>query len=358
MRERLSHLAHRVLRQDVLFGFIAGLLALLALGFGVAAAMPGLFVPASGEAPANGEQAALPALPQIVGGPTLPPTWTPTFTHTPPAAPSATRAPALPPGGTPLATFTPRDTVTPASTQRPTSAPVAGCPTTSNNYYSGLVPIIPPQTSIPAHLNAEMNLGLIGYAPTSAQLNFVDYGGYHSDELAPQFDTFFQPSRLPPFTAAYRVYKWNTDPAACGGQAYGCRGELDDVWPVTLLALGTNDGETLLAPARGPEIYEGGYVAMVLYADETRLTLSYTREDSIVYGYALFVEDICVDPNLLATYRGLIGSDGRRLNDFLPALRSGDPLGTADGDSMKIAVRDTGTFIDPRSIWDWWQAYR
>ena len=54
----------------------------------------------------------------------------------------------------------------------------------------------------------------------------------------------------------------------------------------------------------GPPI-GGGYGALVLYAEPTRLTLKYTREDNVVSGFTLHLENICDDANLLALYRQL-----------------------------------------------------
>ena len=41
----------------------------------------------------------------------------------------------------------------------------------------------------------------------------------------------------------------------------------------------------------------------------------------------------------------------------LPALRNDEPFGTATGASIKIATRDTGQFLDPRTCKDWWMDY-
>ena len=60
-----------------------------------------------------------------------------------------------------------------------------------------------------------------------------------------------------------------------------------------------------------------------------------------------------MDANLLALYRRL-DEEGRRV---LPALRNGDPVGFAHGDALKVAVRDSGSFMEPRSRKDWWQGY-
>jgi hypothetical protein len=92
-------------------------------------------------------------------------------------------------------------------------------------------------------------------------------------------------------------------------------------------------------------------VALVLYAEQYRLTFTYTDEDSPVNGYLIHVENLCVDPNLLALYQEMHGA-GR--ND-LPALLTSDSMGTAASHGVRIAVRDSGSFMDPRSGKDWWQ---
>jgi hypothetical protein len=104
-------------------------------------------------------------------------------------------------------------------------------------------------------------------------------------------------------------------------------------------------------PSRGPEIYGGGYVVLVVYAEPTRLTGVYTREDSVANGYAVHFEEICVDPNLLALYQAN-NATGR---GSLPAVRNGDVIGTAMYGEVLVAIRDRGTFKDPRSRKDWWQ---
>ena len=88
----------------------------------------------------------------------------------------------------------------------------------------------------------------------------------------------------------------------------------------------------------------------MLYASETRLTLKYTREDNVVQGYTVHLENVCPEPSLLALYRQL-NSQGR---GRLPALRGGQALGRANGGEIRAAVRDSGTFMDPRSRKDWW----
>ena len=122
---------------------------------------------------------------------------------------------------------------------------------------------------------------------------------------------------------------------------------------VALLTLDTALGEEIGIPHRGAQIYDGGYKALVLYAEETRLTLGYTREDSVANGYVVHIENVCVDPNLLALYR----SSNAAGRGSLPALRNEDKLGVAQLGAILVAVRDRGVFWDPRSKLDWWIGY-
>ena len=134
----------------------------------------------------------------------------------------------------------------------------------------------------------------------------------------------------------------------CGGS--GCRAAPLDHVQSTLLALQVVPGENLGIPHRQAQVYGGGFKALVLYAEPTRLTLGYTREDSVANGYAVHLENICVDPNLVETYRSS-NAGGRA---FLPALREDEVLGTAGSGDLLVAVRDRGVFFDPRSRLDWW----
>lgn len=114
-------------------------------------------------------------------------------------------------------------------------------------------------------------------------------------------------------------------------------------------------GEPLLAPDRPPagEI-GGGYRAMVLFVDSDSITLKYTREDNIIYGYAIHIEGICVEPRLVALYDQM-NRAGRR---SLPVLRGLQPLGRAIGGEILLSIRDSGAFMDPRVEKDWWQGAR
>jgi hypothetical protein len=217
-------------------------------------------------------------------------------------------------------------------------------PASTGATYS-LIPVLPPPTDRPAANHGDLNLSLRGYAQTGAPLALVDYGGA-TDLGAPQMPGIFADTRVPRFTSAYQVYNWNW---GCGPD--GCRGSLLQDYPVTLLGIETRPGELLAAPRRGAEIYGGGYTALVLYAESTRITLKYTREDNVVSGYTVHFERLNVDPNLLSLYQKA-NAAGR---GQLPALKNGQPLGLASGGEVLVAIRDWGTFLDPRSRKDWWQ---
>jgi hypothetical protein len=216
----------------------------------------------------------------------------------------------------------------------------AGCaPIPGVQYGTLTVGGLPPNP--PAEQNADFNLAMRGWEITNAYRGLVDYSG-GSDSGAPQLHTLYADRRVPAFPAVYRVYDWDW---GCN-----CRGALLDTWPVTLAGMGVAPGEVLYLPDSGYNI-GSGYEALVLYASEERITLKYTRDGNVVYGYTIHIENVCVEPSLLALYRAW-NSAGR---GQLPALRGGQPFGRARGVEIRVAVRDTGSFMDPRSRKDWWQ---
>ena len=203
-------------------------------------------------------------------------------------------------------------------------------------------------TDRPAEVHPDLNLAIRSYAVTSGHLGLVNYGG-DTDPLAPQIDGMFGPPRLPGFKTLFQVYDWDW---ACNPPD-GCRGALISDYPVTLLEMTTAPGESISIPRRDPQIDAAGYRALVLYASERRLTITYTRRDSAAVGYLIHLEDFDVNPGLVALYRQLDAAGRARL----PALRNGEIVGVADGGAVKIATRDTGRFLDPRTCKDWWNGY-
>ncbi len=195
-----------------------------------------------------------------------------------------------------------------------------------------------------AELHGDLNLALRGYSSTIAYLGLIDVGG-PEDKNAPQLAGLFAVPHAPTFTTAYRVNNWDWD---CD-----CRGDPITDPEVTLADLAASPTETVHVPPSGYEI-GGGYEVLVLYASAERLTLKYTSEDNVIWGYTLHLENICVDPNLLALYQTL-DSAGRHA---LPALRAGQALGRvrASG-TIGVAIRDSGAFMDPRVRKDWWLGY-
>ena len=222
--------------------------------------------------------------------------------------------------------------------------PLPACPPASERSYA-LIPVDGPPADHPDALHGDINLALRGYTRVSATLALIHING-PTDKDAPQLAGIFADGRTPAFTSAHRVYGWDW---ACGED--GCPSP--DLTPVevSLLGLAVNVTETLSFPSREAEIYGGGFQVLVLYAAENRISLGYTRHDSVAPGYAIHLESLCVDPNLLALYRQA-NAEGR---GNLPALRNGDVLGTAWSGEVLVAVRDRGDFMEPRSRKDWWK---
>jgi hypothetical protein len=219
------------------------------------------------------------------------------------------------------------------------SPPAISTPIPGGDY--GPLTINGSPTDRPAEAHADLNLALRGYEPTDANRELVDYsGGTHAN--TPQLPGLFADERTPAFSSVYRVYDWNWD---CN-----CRGNLISDWEVTLAGLEVSPGETIHVPSNGQQIGDG-YQVLVLYASPERITLKYTRDDNVVRGYTLHVEGVCVDPGLLNVYQSMNAAGRERL----PALRAGQSFGRACGNEIRVAIRDNGTFMDPRSRKDWWQ---
>jgi hypothetical protein len=198
-----------------------------------------------------------------------------------------------------------------------------------------------PTTDPPAEEHPDLNLALRGYELTDAYKGLVDYSG-GSDPGAPQLPGLFADNRTATFSNVYQVYGWDWE---CK-----CRGSLITDWDVTLAGLAVTPGETIHVPDSGYSI-GGGYEVLVLYATPERITLKYTPDDHVIGGYTLHVENICVEPRLLALYQSW--NDAGR--GHLPALRAGQAFGRARGDEIGVVIRDNGAFMDPRSRKDWWQ---
>jgi hypothetical protein len=272
--------------------------------------------------------------------PTAAPTATPTPTGTPTATPTELPAATLTtaPANTPTATRTARPTAPPAQLA-PAPAEVACRPSAGQAY--GVLSVLGGRTDRPAGDHADLNLGLRGWETVNAALDQMQVWGPF-DTKAPQFAGLFAPRRFPKISAAYQVYHWNFD----GNRRSG----LVNRPAVTLIGLATTPGETLHLPDAGYDLGEG-FNALVLYADATRLTLKYTREDNVAYGYTLHIEQLCVEPRLLASYAAL-NQAGRYQ---LPAVRNGQPLGGAPSAQILVGIQDAGAWMDPRSRKDWWQ---
>ena len=183
------------------------------------------------------------------------------------------------------------------------------------------------------------------YISTTGALGLVTYPNSPSDLSAPQLYTLFGDNRTPTFSTVYQVYDWDW--------VHNQRGALIADPPVTVAGMVVEQNEIMRVPASGYDIgtQATGYEVMVLYAATNRITLKYTREDNVVSGYTVHIESICVEPNLLWLYEMM--NTARRAR--LPALYAGQGIGRAITTEIGVAIRDTGSFMDPRSRTDWWQ---
>ncbi len=222
----------------------------------------------------------------------------------------------------------------------------SGCPSSSSNTYGTIDPLDKyPAGDPPPQQHPDLNIiDIRGYVPTQGE-KYPVVLGEAGDPKAPQIWKILD--RLPLIVSLYKIYGWDwstrrkTAPMSENPAA-----------PVQMIGIQTTKGEEIKVPDSGYRI-GGSYQVMVIFANNNNITVKYGREDNIgiKFGYAVQISGICVDPNLLNLYNQL-NSSGR--ND-LPALEGGKTMGTASDTEIKVAVRDTGDFLDPRSKLDWWQ---
>lgn len=270
----------------------------------------------------------------------------------PGAARPATAPTTGPDRGTRMRRFLPTVHRAPAPPPRaPTSTPASGgCPALPTRAF-GALSLAGPPLHATAEGHPDLDLTIRGWeqvVPEAVQggAALVDYAGA-PDGKAPQLaglaPSQFAPGRVS-FSGLYRVHDWDW--------ASNRRGDPLRVWPVSLVAVSVPAGVALRVPDSGYDIGQG-FEALVIHAAADRVTLGYTRSDNVVRGYTLHVVGVCVEPRLLALYRQLDAAGRTRL----PALRAGDAFGTAAADAVRLAIRDTGEFMDPRSRKDWWRGY-
>lgn len=270
----------------------------------------------------------------------------PTDTPTPTRTPTATRTATATSTSTRMPTATRKPTAAPTGTSTPIPIPAhapAARPTdavTIQGESYQLLRVFSAPIKRPAAGHPDFNLSVRGFAPTNGALKLMDVDG-PADPAAPQLPGLFSDHRTATFSALFQVYEWNWE---CD-----CRSALITEPDTTMVSLAASPGEPLRVPESGYNIGEG-YEVLVLYADAERITLKYSREDSVEGGYTLYVEGIAVASDLLALYQ----QANRAGRGELPALRESQAFGRARGNQVKVVTRD-GAFFDPRSRKDWWR---
>lgn len=243
-------------------------------------------------------------------------------------------------GTNPTATPNPNPTATPPNNPSVTPQSTT-CPTTSTESYDswGLNP-----PDLTANTNPNTNAFLRGYGETTGELKLITYGyppDAPPDPKAPQLNSILKNGAQ--FTHLYKIHKWdeaNNRPS----------NDYENAFPVSVLSLYAKPGQTVNTPDSG-YVIGAGYKAMLVFADTKSIAINWTGDDGAIDGYAAHIEGFCVDPNLLALYQQL-HNEGRHK---MPVLKLGQKIGTAKSNEVRIAIRDSGTFMDPRSKLDWWK---
>lgn len=215
----------------------------------------------------------------------------------------------------------------------------SSCSSTENYDSWGLNP-----PDLGAESNPEIVLAMRGWGETTGEMDLVTYGyppGEPPDGKAPQLSTIVKNGVS--FSRLYKVHKYNYD-------THQASPSYEDYSPVSLLGLSASNGQGVYTPQSGYVLTKDGHTAMLIYATNSTVTLNWIGDDNAIVGYSMHIDGFCVDPSLVALYRQL-HSEGRHK---MPVLRPGQRIGTANGE-VRVAVRDSGSWMDPRSKLDWWQ---
>ena len=199
-------------------------------------------------------------------------------------------------------------------------------------------------------LHPDYNLDIPGYDPITGSLSLIGFV-HPGDPNAPQLSTLIYGNPNPAVTSLYQLYYWNWATNSQGDPVPRPPDLPPEFDFATLVGFSTQPGQAILVPDSGYDI-GGGYEVLVLFASTNSITLKYTRDDSVSNGYTIYLQNLQVDPGLLAYFNEL-NAAGRV---ELPALMAGMKIGEALGAEILIAIRDTGSFLDPRWLFDWWQA--
>jgi hypothetical protein len=226
----------------------------------------------------------------------------------------------------------------PRDTPTDTSVP---CPTTPWATSYTLVPTVGAVSDRPAATHPDINVKIRGFGPTGGTLGLVDVGG-PTDTMAPKLYTLLIDSGTPTFAANFAVNGWDW-------ATMKSTGPITDP-PVTMTAYATTPGRDVRLPKSDYRIAPG-LGARVLFLDDDSITLKYTGEDNVVSGYTIHVLDLCIEPKLRAVYDDA-NAKGRA---SLPGLAPLQIFAKARTDRVRIVIRDTGSFMDPRVRKDWYQ---
>jgi len=205
----------------------------------------------------------------------------------------------------------------------------------STNQYA-LIPIEGGRESRPPAEHGDLNLKLRDPQPADFEATLVDISGSGIDPDAPKLSAIFEPD----FTQTYAVHDWDW--------GSNSKGSLLNDGSAVLVGIKTTPGEPIFIPQTDRDIYDGKYIAVVLYVSADQLTFLYARAGSVVKGYTVHYLGIQTDPNLVKLFEESEGSE-------LPGLTPDTPVGVAAGEELIVAMRDNGTFLDARSKRDWWE---
>lgn len=225
------------------------------------------------------------------------------------------------------------------------------CPTVSDQTYRSIQPDHSKGILNNIEQNPEFNIRLRGFVEVNEDTGLISRKGnfYGRDEkMPPQISTLFGGPR-PKIIKTYRIYEWDYQ----NGKSAAPQ-TVTPNFKVHMIGLEATPGQKLVGLQAGRQIDTEGDVFMVLYATKSDIVFCHGISDYLTADempcYLFMFLDICVDPNLLATYE----KDNTGGRNQLPVIAPGQVFGYSGSTDIKVVIRDSFSFMDPRYNEDWW----
>ncbi|MEK7127386.1 MAG: hypothetical protein AAB838_01525, partial [Patescibacteria group bacterium] len=200
----------------------------------------------------------------------------------------------------------------------------------------------------------DVNLRLRSWAPIQGDTALLPGVQGPTDPNAPRIYTMFKDGTQTNLQISnmYQLNDWNWTTNTVGKAMTPeplVYGDGTNVPAASLFGFNVGPGQNVLVPQANYDV-GNHYQAILEYIDGTSAVVKYTPSQDLTGNYYMIhFEDFSASQDLVKAY-----NDAKATGDLV-WLPAGLSLGKTTGE-IKVAMRDSGSFMDLRSIKDWWQS--